>query len=194
MKTTNNIFFTSDWHLGETRFNLFFRDFCSVPENDYTVINGFKKSRFKNGDTLYHLGDVFYEVTNQNKALMEDLKFSFPESKFILIRGNYDENKEDLLKNYFDEIHDSLELKVRDYILYLNHYPTKVREYLDYFHVNKDEDIFGITGHIHSLWKIQRDMVNVGIDAWGMRFVKEKEIDFIKTAAENYYDENVFLG
>ncbi|MDI6738323.1 MAG: hypothetical protein QME12_07475, partial [Nanoarchaeota archaeon] len=66
---------------------------------------------------------------------------------------------------------------------YLNHYP-----------VNHVPDKFNIVGHIHSLWKVKPNMVNVGADAWHFRPVSEAEILFVHNAiAKGYYDANVFV-
>lgn len=51
---------------------------------------------------------------------------------------------------------------------------------------------FCLTGHIHSLWKVQPKMINVGVDAWNYRPVSEDEILFCWNAMQNFYDENVF--
>ena len=53
--------------------------------------------------------------------------------------------------------------------------------------------MFNIVGHIHSLWKVQRNMVNVSTDIWNFSPVSEDKILFIRNAIENFYDENVFL-
>ena len=64
---------------------------------------------------------------------------------------------------------------------YLNHYPAKC--------IDKP---FAITGHIHGLWKVQKNMINVGVDAWHFKPVTEAEIKFCTTAVQKYYDKNVF--
>jgi len=54
-------------------------------------------------------------------------------------------------------------------------------------------DRFNIVGHIHGLWKVQPNMVNVGVDAWHFRPVSEQEIRFVYDAMRTgKYDENVF--
>lgn len=70
----------------------------------------------------------------------------------------------------------------------LNHYPTKCIE-----EMRKDAGIhFSITGHIHSLWKVQRKMINASTDAWHFKPVSSEEILFCWNAMQNFYDENVF--
>jgi calcineurin-like phosphoesterase family protein len=181
-------FFTSDWHLGEDRIgtngkpNLFYRFFKNVNEQNYTIISELCRSSFKDGDELVHLGDIIYDMTNE---VVTDLlvlrEKSYPNSKFTLIVGNYDEHKMEFLNKIFDEITEdkNIEIKGREY--YLNHYPIKC----------KDKE-FSLTGHIHGLWKVQKNMINVGVDAWHFKPVSEDEIDFCRTACEKYYDNNVF--
>ena len=43
------------------------------------------------------------------------------------------------------------------------------------------------------LWKIQKNIINVGVDVWHFKFVSLEEINFTINAMENYYDENVFV-
>lgn len=181
-------FFTSDWHLGEDRIgidskpNLFYRPFKNVNEQNYTIVAELYRSQFKDGDELIHLGDVVYDMTND---VVTDLlvlrEKSYPNSKFTLILGNYDDNKLEFLNKIFHEIIEdkTVEIKGREY--YLNHYPSKC--------IDKE---FSLTGHIHGLWKVQKNMINVGVDAWHFKPVSEDEIDFCRTACEKYYDKNVF--
>lgn len=173
-------FFTSDWHLNETRigdFNPFYRPFQSVDEQNNTIIDNMNKF-VKKDDSLYVLGDV--AMDEEGVSLLDKINC---ENKTLII-GNYDEDKLDLLKPYFSEMKDELTLKVGDLDCYLNHYP-----------VNHVEDKFNITGHIHGLWKVRDNMVNVEVDAWHFRPVSEKEILFVHNAlVKGFYDDNVFAG
>ena len=207
-------YFTSDWHLGDDRIgingkpNLFYRPFGSIEEQNNTIINNFINSNFKDGDELWHLGDVVYANNEESWDVLNIIRHRFPNSKFNLIVGNYDEDKLDMLENYFDLI-----WKDGGYIhlggnidfensknskpflkVALNHYPIKCKEWMN------SEDVafgnvptsFAITGHIHGLWKVQRNMINVGVDAWHFKPVSEDEILFCWNAMQNFYDENVF--
>lgn len=172
-------YFTSDWHLNETRigdFNPFFRPFKSVQEQNDTIIRNLNDIVQPN-DELYHLGDV--AVDEEGVRLLELVKCQ----NRILIIGNYDEDKLNLLAKYFGDIKEEMDLRVGNIDCYLNHYP-----------VNGIPDKFNITGHIHGLWKVKPNMVNVGTDAWHFRPVSEKDILFIYNAIKNHYDDNVFVG
>lgn len=211
-------FFTSDWHLGDPRFglddklDLFYRRYCrehygyafdSQYEHDLFIsrefLNRLECSDFIDGDEVWHLGDVFYEfIPNAKQKFANDWVFHefrrlYPNSKLNLIIGNYDEDKLDILEKYFDNICDEHSLFIDDHNYYLNHYPIKCKEKLD---VDKWLIVpcydFAITGHIHGLWKVQPNMVNVGIDAWHFKPVSETEIDFCMNACKKFYDKNVF--
>ena len=172
-------YFTSDWHLNETRigdFNPFFRPFRSVQEQNDTIIGNLNDIVQPN-DELYHLGDV--AMDEEGVKLLDRIKCQ----NRVLIVGNYDEDKLDQLAKYFDDVREGMDLQVGDVNCYLNHYP-----------VNGVPDRFNITGHIHGLWKVKPNMVNVGTDAWHFRPVSEKEILFVYNAIKNHYDDNVFVG
>ena len=91
--------YTSDWHLNETRitqeFNPFFRPFQSIEEqNNIIDIDGI--------------------------SLLSKLKVK----KRILIVGNYDEDKLSELGNHFDDVQISLNTNINNEIYHLNHYPV----------------------------------------------------------------------
>lgn len=172
-------YFTSDWHLNENRikdFNPFFRPFESIEEQNRTIIENVNKF-VREDDTLYVLGDVAIDI--DGVSLLDGINCR----NLVLIAGNYDVDKLDELKRYFSDIKEEMDLAVGNLQCYLNHYP-----------VNHVKDRFNIVGHIHSLWKVKPNMVNVGVDAWHFRPVSENEIMFIHNAINNYYDENVFVG
>lgn len=172
-------YFTSDWHLNEKRIgkqNLFFRPFETVDEQNRTIIDNLNKL-VKENDELYMVGDACMDL--EAIALLEEIKCK----NRTLIVGNYDEDKLDALKPHFQVVAEELKLKVGSLDCYLNHYP-----------VNHVADRFNIVGHIHGLWKVKPNMVNVSVDAWHFRPVSEQEILFIRNAIEHYYDANVFVG
>ena len=184
------IYFTSDWHLGEERIglngkpNLFYRPFGSIVEQNDTIMNNLYNI-FKDGDTLYHLGDVINGDLDNAECRLKEMVRMYPNSKFYLVLGNYDEDKKELLSGYF-EIKEDIILDYFDFgLCYLNHYPTKTLDGLQ-------DAKLGITGHIHSLWKVQKHLINVGVDAWNYRPVSEGEIKFCYNAMEKLYDDDVF--
>jgi len=180
-------YFTSDWHLNEDRIgingkpNLFYRPFNQIDEQNSAIITELVDSKFEDGDELIHLGDVVYKTDKESTVALKYIRDKYPKSKFTLILGNYDEDKFEYLSIFFDEILKDKVIKIQNREYYLNHYPG-----------NCLDVEFAITGHIHGLWKVQKNMINVGVDAWHFRPVSEDEIDFCRTACEKHYDKHVF--
>lgn len=181
-KTKIMIYFTSDTHFGDDRLNLYGRDLvCKTSqEMDELIINNWNEV-VTSEDTVYHLGDVA-----MNEAALECV--SKLNGKKILIKGNYDEKiSDDILLKYFDEVYTN---KIISYgsslpqkLLFLNHYPVK-----------GDDMMFNIVGHIHGLWKVQRNMVNVGCDAWHFKPISLDLVMFSINGINKFYDANVFAG
>lgn len=169
-------YFTSDTYFGDKRLDLFHRDLLNLETSqiDIVILNNLNK--LKLNDELYHIGDV--ALSEYGYFHMKKLPF-----KKILIKGNYDEKvDQSLLEECFDEVYDELDIKISGIDFYLNHYPIKCLERKE----------FGITGHIHGLWKVQKNMINVGCDAWHFNPVSEEKILFTRNAILNHYDDNVF--
>jgi calcineurin-like phosphoesterase family protein len=191
------IYYTSDWHLGDDRLgidnkpNVFFRPFSSVEENNTTIMKNLFKE-FKDGDTLWHLGDVIVKDIEGSEAHLQQMRSMYPNSQFNLVLGNYDTDKVNILSKYFNSIHEDFNLVSfsNDLLIYLNHYPSKCKEKVD---PESSEYSFAITGHIHSLWKVQRKIINVGVDAWHFKPVSHNQILFCWNAMQNHYDGEVFL-
>lgn len=186
-------YFTADWHLGEDRIGIngkpdfFDRPVFSTEEQDKLMIENFK-SVFRDGDELYHLGDVVYDMNERSLSLLRDLKGCYPNSRFILITGNYDDGRTgDLGLSLFDFIYPD---KIIDLpgigITYLNHYPDQCLEQV----YNAD---LCLTAHIHGLWRVQKGMINVGVDVWNYKPVSLERLAFYDNAMKNVYDSNVFV-
>jgi len=182
IKEEPRVFFTSDTHFGDDRLNLYGRDllFDTKEEIDEYIIRRWNDV-VSEGDTVYHLGDV---------AMNEDSLKSVKRlnGKKILVKGNYDTKiKDEVLLLYFDEICDNKVLSVEkdgdELELYLNHYPVKAKA-----------DYFNIVGHIHGLWRVQRNMINVGCDAWHFTPISMEQVLFVHNAIDKFYDMNVFAG
>jgi len=187
-----NNYYTSDWHLGDPRIgnngkpNVFYRDFPSIWRQNNIMVQSLQYD-FQDGDTLWHLGDVVYDIEAPDEGgqsaeyYMDRLRNKYPKSKFNLILGNYDVGKEDWLQKYFDQLYTDTSVTINGREYYMNHYP-----------VNCLDKEFSLTGHIHGLWKVQHNMINVGVDAWHNKVVSDNTIDFCRTACEKYYDKNAF--
>jgi len=181
-------YFLSDTHWGETRitpaFNPFFRPFKSVEEQNETMVERINEVVGEN-DELYHLGDVAYTV--EGISFMDRIKCK----NRTLILGNYDVDvpeKMPLLHAAFNgQVFDSMLRQFEGVLMYLNHYPVNgAKHSADWPHA------LSIVGHIHGLWKVQPNMINVGVDAWHFRPVSLTEILFVYNAIQHHYDKHVF--
>ena len=95
----SSLFFTSDLHFGDPRLNIFSRDlfFSSMDQMHEVIINNFN-SKLKPNDTLVIVGDVCYDSS------YIDLIDQINCDDKILIIGNYDEDKLDILKRKFGHV------------------------------------------------------------------------------------------
>jgi len=171
------IYFTSDTHFGDDRLQLFYRDlfFKDVDEMNNYIIDSWNNVVGAD-DTVFHLGDAVVSEKNEDFELLNRLA-----GYKVLITGNYDEKITFRLANYFDEIAEHKTIRIKGIDFYLNHYPLKAKE-----------NIFNLVGHIHSLWKVQKNMINVSTDCWGFKPISIDTILFCYNSIKNYYDQNVF--
>ena len=157
------IYFTSDWRLGKP----------NLPNRRSKSINqtNFKKSEFKDGDTLYHLGNVIYNLSNSVEKILEDIKNTYPNSEFILIKGKYDtENKMPILTTFFNDIREDATLDYFDFgLCYLNNCPLKAIDLMQ-------EAKYGIVGQFNSLFEITFNLLNVSVEASNFKLVSEKKV------------------
>ena len=182
------IFFTSDLHFQDNRLNLYARDllFKSSEEVDNYIIEKWNKTVGEK-DLVILVGDV-----SMTKEGLENINKLNGEK--WLVKGNYDISEKDggtakyeisdkILSKYFTKVVDELEIEIGGEMVYINHYPT-----------NAKSNLFTIAGHIHGTWKVQRNMINVGIDAWHLFPVSEDRIKFQINGIRKFYDQNVFAG
>jgi calcineurin-like phosphoesterase family protein len=172
-------FFTSDTHFSDDRFNLFYRPFKTVQEQEDYIVEKWN-SVVGPEDEVYHVGD--FATTDEGLEVVKRLN-----GKITLIRGNYDDPRPaEKLMELFDDVCTAMDIWIGgdegEYVK-LNHYPEKA-----------EVGMFNIVGHIHGLWKVQRNMINVSTDAWHFTPVSEDQIVFAMTAIRKYYDDNVFAG
>jgi calcineurin-like phosphoesterase family protein len=178
-----NVWFTSDTHFGDERLNLYGRDlvFNNANEVDAEILKNLQQ--IGENDLLIHLGDVAFTekgLENLNKINCSKL----------LVKGNYDEKEtskieisDSILFSYFDEVVSDAIIEINGEEVYLNHYPT-----------NAKSQMFNLVGHIHGTWKVQRNMINVGTDAWHFQPISLAMIKFQMNGIRKHYDQNVFAG
>lgn len=182
------IFFTSDLHFQDERLNLYFRDlvFHNFKEFDDYIIKIWNE-KINKEDLVILVGDI--SMTRDGLNYLTKLN-----GEKWLVKGNYDNSVEnggtakyeisdEILSEFFTKIVDDLEIKIGEELVYVNHYPTNARS-----------NMFNIVGHIHGTWKVQRNMLNVGVDAWHFNPVSEDMIKFQMNGIRNHYDQNVYAG
>jgi len=182
------VFFTSDLHINDSRLNLYSRDlvFKDAKEVNEHIIKVWNETVGKD-DLVYLLGDI--SMDREGLEILGQLN-----GDKILIKGNYDISVEDggtakyeindkILSKYFTKVVNDLEIEIGGEKVYLNHFPTNARA-----------DVFNIVGHIHGCWKVCRNMVNVGLDAWHFTPVSEDLIKFQMNGIRVHYDQNVYAG
>lgn len=172
------LFFTADWHLGETRFEILQRPFSKTQEMSEEMIR-LHNQLVGPEDTVYVVGDV--AVDPEFLPLVEQFN-----GVKRLIRGNHDRKFSDKdLAPYFEEVvaeGDGVELEYQEIPLYVTHYPSCGRA-----------DHFNLVGHIHSTWKMQLNALNVGVDVHHFRPLAIERIPFF-VAALDYYDQDVWVA
>lgn len=168
--------FISDMHFNDKRFDVFYRPFTTLEEQHKTIIDNWNAA-IAPEDEVYVVGDV--AIDDDGLKYVDELN-----GKKILILGNYDEPRDmNILQQKFDKVCTSMTISIDGETVNLTHYPAEA-------YANS----FNIVGHIHGLWKVQRNMINVGVDAWHYKPVSEEQIKFCINAIRKYYDVNVFAG
>lgn len=170
-------FYTSDLHINDNRFDIFFRPFKSVEEQNETLVKNWN-SVVNPEDTVYVVGD--FSIDDDGLKYVDRLN-----GHIRLIMGNYDQPRDYVqLQSKFEMVYqETFTTEINGKEVCVNHYPSKAIP-----------DMFNIVGHIHSLWKVQRNMINVSVEAWNYTPVSEEQIILCMNAIEKHYDINVFAG
>lgn len=148
----SNTWFTADWHFFHDnilKYEKINRPFDNVKVMHNKIIDNYNMMVDKD-DTCYVLGDIAM-IKNSNLNRLDKVIQSL-NGKKILILGNHDEGKPfRYLKMGFESVHTSLELNNWKLV----HDPAWAVMEKNRTH---------IVGHVHSLFKIQGNCINVGID------------------------------
>ena len=176
-----NTWFTSDWHIGDTRVNMLRRPFVNEDEMFFRLKDEHNKLVHPN-DTVYVLGDVCFRKAKHVLSSVKDFN-----GKKILVRGNHDRDTSDEeFLVYFDQViseGEGLEVEYKNINFYLTHYPTTTRQ-----------DIFNLVGHVHDSWKFQPNMINVGVDVNHFRPVNADEIIYFYNAIHTHFDQDIWAA
>jgi calcineurin-like phosphoesterase family protein len=175
------LYFTADPHLTDTRVHRI----CHRPsDTDMQFIENVN-STLVPGDTLHILGDLFSSTDkptgfNNGQAFSED-GYDIPERldifrklrrdiQKVMILGNHDD--ESFFRYFqstfgFDILSPYMEIQIGDHQVWMAHDPS--------FSIIFPEKPL-LCGHVHSLFRICRNALNVGVDQWRNRPVSEIEI------------------
>jgi calcineurin-like phosphoesterase family protein len=146
----------------------------------------------KPGDDLYFLGDL----TLRTPAEVWPLVDKIPGRK-ICVTGNHDAphpmhangwKHQREWQEHFDAVVSGTTVRIAGEKVAVSHLPylgggdhTAVERYgLWRPH---DDGGFLLCGHVHSLWKQKGRMINAGVDVWGMKPVREHEIELMIKAS-----------
>lgn len=164
------VYFTSDTHFGHKNIIEYTgRPWLDVPTmNDALIANW--NSVVKPEDTIYHIGDFAMGPKVEHKGFMDRLN-----GRKILIRGNHDQSVAKMLALGFNEVHNSLLVRLDDdgntvsdggRLVYFAHVPTGTAPEYDIW----------ICGHVHTAWKRSGNIINAGVDVWDYKPVTFREL------------------
>jgi calcineurin-like phosphoesterase family protein len=178
-----NIFLTSDWHLGETRFNYLQRNVSTDEEHIELLMNNHNSVVGKT-DLVYILGDVLYNRADVDKYLPLLNEFN---GRKVLVRGNHDRHISDnQFRPYFQDViaEDSgINIDFCSISCFMTHYPTRGKV-----------DRFNLVGHVHGAWRVQLNSLNVGVDVHNMKPISVDDIGFHMVAISKHYDRDIWAG
>lgn len=163
------IWLTADEHYDHDQIRIYEnRPFDTLRVMNRTLIAN-HNSMVKEEDTVYHLGD--FSMSKEKRRVESTLKNL--KGKHYLILGNHDYlhpfEYEDI---GFIIISTALDIGE----LILVHDPAKSREM---------QHRLWACGHVHGLFLVQANVVNVGVDVWGYKPVEmEKALKLVVTAAK----------
>lgn len=174
---------TSDWHIGEDRMAILGRPFADGTHCVFEMLYNYN-TLVKPDDLVYVVGDVLYQKADVEKWLPMVAKFN---GRKILVRGNHDRGLSDAdLAPYFERIYPDgarIEIEHNGVRYAVTHYPTR-----------GSGDLFNLVGHVHGAWKVQKNMLNVGVDVHHFRPLKLDDVAFYYNAICHYYDEDVWVA
>lgn len=183
-------FFTSDLHLGSTLINKYAsRPFASGKEAIDKLIDNCNATASTKLDTLIHVGDFALDGIDRHDSEDEScLGCSIRElpllfnARLVLLAGNHDDGHNATT----DAKSLTLDLNQNYRNVTVAHYPSYHEDYRYVGNGNRRSCSAGIhihlCGHVHGKWILNFDAkkhvlnVNVGVDVWGCKPVRDSEI------------------
>jgi calcineurin-like phosphoesterase family protein len=151
-----DIWFTSDNHFDHDNIIIYeSRPFASTLEMNEVMIERWNKV-VKPGDQVYHLGDLMLGPGATIRARLAELRRRL-NGHVTIILGNHDRGPKTYLAAGFERAMRSFLCNDgRTGLINMRHRPPVVR----------GGDMIHLCGHVHSLWKRQDNVINVGVDVW----------------------------
>lgn len=172
---------TADWHLGETRFAAMQRPFKEQMEMVGHLIKQHNQL-VEPHDIVYVVGDVCYDEHPEFLRYVD----SFNGWK-ILVRGNHDRViPDEEFKRFFAEVipeGEGIELNVENIPCFITHYPKSGKT-----------DRFNLVGHVHGAFRIQLNMLNIGVDVHHFRPVNFLQIPYFFEGIHTFYDDDAWAA
>ena len=162
-------FFSADLHFNHTAIiNLCNRPFKNAEHMNNMLISNINE-RCKTKDTLYHLGDLCFNVKADGSGGKHPSEHEQAmDCKLINIKGNHDKS---------GKVHTALEyviFRFGKFAVFASHKPPWDTVWSD---IVAD---FYLCGHIHDRWKFNKHngklVINVGCDVWNYRPVRKDEL------------------
>lgn len=181
--------YTADLHLGHVAISAYTnRPYVAVGEMNEAIVANFS-DHIRPEDTLVVLGDVAMGQIAETLPLVGKLP-----GRKLLVPGNHDRCwighgekarawRERYLEAGFDDILDAPDsIELAGVMVQRSHFPyqgagdhTEVERYSD--HRPLDDGDWLLCGHVHTQWRQNGRMINVGVDAWGGRPVSLEELE-----------------
>jgi calcineurin-like phosphoesterase family protein len=142
-------------------------------------------------ETIFCLGDfAFVNSKDQLKHLLSQLN-----GHKVLVKGNHDRDNKTMLEAGFDRVIENEVVNIGGENVYLSHYPFHpVTQYVsigDRRFMKMDKGVDGrylhkrilddgkswlLHGHVHTAWKVNGRMINVGADVWNYAPVSHEKL------------------
>lgn len=180
--------FSSDHHFGHKNIIQYEnRPFKTLDKMDEYMIAKWNQC-VQPDDVCYIIGDFSFRSYIQTVELVQKLH-----GRKHLIWGNHDDWNRNRLMKLFDSVYDQAIIQLSNKIrVKLSHFPyvspdenpdrLRNRKFRPY-----NEGHWLLHGHVHSLWKINRQLkcINVGVDVWDFKPINHDKILAIINGAQN---------
>lgn len=179
----DKVWYTSDFHHGDPRRELLGRPLYVERMDDFFVDN-WNRVVGKN-DLVVVVGDWCVD----EESLQITSRFN---GQKILLRGNYDRlPDEKYLEAGFAMVlpeDEGLYTIIRDengkdIPVHIVHYPSL-----------SSPDAFNLCGHIHGCWRVQKNMLNVGVDVHNYTPIDNEKVLFYYKGIHDFYDQDVWVA